>query len=148
MCERTDHPEGDYEIVAHQINDPGIETWIMKRLVAFTKLRYISDLYLNRVDPGLERRLNYLIGKGDRVPKNIRISIDPNRNTAYISYIGMSFNLKDFDYYEGAISTKLEKIRALLTDRVDEVMAELGKVCAEQDKIEQKIKELGLENGN
>ena len=146
-CIRTDFVDGVYEIVANEINDPGIETWIMERLVALTKLRYISDLYLHRQDPGLERRLNYLLRKGDRA-KNIRISIDPKRNTAHICYIGMSFDLKDFDCYEGVVSTQLEKIRYLLNDKIDKVMSELGKVCEEQDQIEQKIKDLGLENGN
>lgn len=143
---RTDHPDGSYEIVALQFDDPSIEEWIMKRFVALLKIQYIYTLYIGTKDDSLNRRLEYLLKKDGRAPKNVRISINPTNNIRRISYLGTEFDLGEFDCYKETLSIKLERLRDTIKGEVDRAMIKLGEVCEKQEKIEAKIKEFGLED--
>ena len=145
---RTDYPDGSYEIVALQFDDPPIEEWIMKRFIALFKIQYICNLYIGREDKILNRRLEYLLKKEDRAPKNIRISINPTNNIRRISYLGIEFDLGEFDCYKGILSIKLERLRDAIKGDVDKAMIKLGEVCEKQERIEAKIKEFRLEDDN
>lgn len=145
---RTDYPDGSYEIVALQFDDPPIEEWIMKRFIALLKIQYIYNLYIGRKDDVLNRRLEYLLKKEGRTPKNIRLSINPTNSIRKISYLGIEFDLGEFDYYKGTLSIKLERLRSAIKEDVDKAMIKLGEMCEKQERIEAKIKEFGIEENN
>lgn len=125
-----------------EVTDPEIGSWLLERFLAFAKIDYINNIHLKLPEHYSTDAKAVLQQK---LPvRMIQIKIRKRDQKKLIYYCNLPFNLDFFDDYEEHIMKDLNKLRSVLEDRVDHAMEELGKACRDQERIEAKIKELGL----
>ena len=125
-----------------EVTDPEIGSWLLERFLAFAKIDYINNIYL-KLPEYLSTNAETVLQQ--KLPvRMIQVKIKKRDQKKLIYYCHLPFNLDFFDDYEEHIMEDLNKLRHVLEDKVNHAMEELGKACRDQDRIEAKIKELGL----